>query len=147
MYPRQKYREEMIDYTFKVVDLYLNVFGNNGTSIYRFGTVGKINATRSGGENKGNAIYLPDLVTKNYIESEEGKGIFKFYVNHEIFHNWNLFYVQWSGKLYEWFGEGGADFIAAWAFEQLEGEESGGAARRYFTERFSQEKGYSSAKT
>ena len=147
MYPRQKYREEMIDYTFKVVNLYFNVFGNNGTSTYRFGTVGKINATHHGGENKGNAIYLPDLVTKNYIESEEGKGIFKFYVNHEIFHNWNLFYVQWSGKLYEWFGEGGANFIAAWAFEQLEGEEVGGVARKYFMEQFSQNKGYNSAKT
>ena len=130
-----------------MVDLYFNVFGNNGTSTYRFGTVGKINATRSGGENKGNAIYLPDLVTKNYIESEEGKRNFKFYVNHEIFHNWNLFYVQWSGKLYEWFGEGGANFIAAWAFEQLEGEETGGVARKYFMEQFSQNKGYNSAKT
>ena len=124
LYPQQKYTEEMIDYTFKVVDLYFNVFGYNGTNTYRFGTVGKINSTRPGGENKGNAIYLPDLVTKNYFESEEGKGFYKYFVNHEIFHNWNLFYVRWSGKLYEWFGEGGADFIAAWAFEQLEGEET-----------------------
>ena len=147
LYPQQKYTEEMIDYTFKVVDLYFNVFGYNGTNTYRFGTVGKINATRPGGENKGNAIYLPDLVTKYYYESEERKGFYKYFVNHEIFHNWNLFYVRWSGKLYEWFGEGGADFIAAWAFEQLEGEESAGAVRKYFTERFSQKKGYNSAQT
>lgn len=145
LYPQQKYTEEMIDYTFEVVDLYFNVFGNNRTSTYRFGTVGKIDATHPGGESKGNAIYLPDLVTKKYIESEEGKGIFKFYVNHEIFHNWNLFYVRWSGKLSEWFGEGGANFITAWASEQLEGEEIGGVARKYFMEQFSQGKGYNSS--
>jgi len=147
MYPRQKYREEMIDYTFKVVDLYFNVFGNNGTKVYRFGTVGRINSKRSGGENKGNAIYFPDLVTKNYMETKEGKTYYKFLVNHELFHNWNLFYVWWSGKLYEWFGEGGANFIAAWAFEQLEGEEASGVARKYFMEQFSQNRGYNSAKT
>ncbi len=147
LYPQQKYDEEMIDYTFNVVKLYSYVFGYNGTKVYRFGTVGKINSKRSGGENKGNAIYFPDLVTKNYMETKEGKTYYKFLVNHELFHNWNLFYVWWSGKLYEWFGEGGANFIAAWAFEQLEGEEAGGVARKYFMKQFSQNKGYNSAKT
>jgi len=147
LYPGQKYTEEMIDYTFKVVDLYFKVFGNNGTSTYRFGTVGKNNATRPGGENKGNAIYLPDLVTKIYLKSEEGKGFYRLFVNHEIFHNWNLFYLRWSGKLSEWFGEGGANFIAAWASEQLEGEKTGCIARKSFIENFSKNKGYNSAKT
>ena len=42
LYPQQKYTEEMIDYTFEVVDLYFNVFGNNGTNTYRFGIVGNL---------------------------------------------------------------------------------------------------------
>jgi hypothetical protein len=142
LYPRQKYTKEMIDYTFKVVDLYFNVFGYNGTSTYRFGTVGKINATHPGGENKGNAIYLTDLVTKNYLESKEGKGYYKYFVNHEIFHNWNLFYVHWSGKLYEWFGEGGANFISAWAAERVIGAEAGAQARKLFIKQYIKNKGY-----
>ena len=147
LYPQQKYDEEMIDYTFNVVKLYSYVFGDNGTKSYRFGTVGRINSKRSGGENKGNAIYFPDLVTKNYMETKEGKTYYKFFVNHELFHNWNLFYVRWSGKLYEWFGEGGANFVAAWAYDRIESEEIGALARRHFLEQFIKNKGYRSVKT
>jgi len=64
LYPDQQVTEEMIDTTFRVIDLYSKTFGDNGTREYRFGTVGKAKSRNLGGENKGNAIFLTDYATR-----------------------------------------------------------------------------------
>ena len=123
LYSDQQVKEEMIDFTFRVIDLYSKTFGDNGTREYRFGTVGKAKSWNLGGENKGNAIFLTDYATRLYTSwllnwaanlftgGLSGKEVNFLFFSHELYHNWNLFYVHWSGKLYEWFGEGGANFI------------------------------------
>ena len=154
LYPDQQVTEGMIDNTFRIIDLYSKTFGDNGTREYRFGTVGKAKSWNLGGENKGNAIFLTDFATRVYTNwflnwsaslfagGLSGKEINFFYFSHELYHNWNLFYVHWSGKLYEWFGEGGANFITAWAAEQVIGVEAGAQVRKSFIKSFIENKGY-----
>jgi len=154
LYPDQQVTEEMIDTTFRVIDLYSKTFGDNGTREYRFGTVGKAKSRNLGGENKGNAIFLTDYATRLYTSwllnwatnlftgGLSGKEANFLFFSHELYHNWNLFYVHWSGKLYEWFGEGGANFIAAWAAEKVIGIEAGAQARKFFIKSFIKNKGY-----
>lgn len=154
LYPDQQVTEEMMDTTFRVIDLYSKTFGDNGTREYRFGTVGKAKSWKMGGENKGNAIFLTDSATRIYTNwllnwtanlftgGLSGKETNFFFFSHELYHNWNLFYVQWSGKLYEWFGEGGANFISAWAAEKVISTEAGAHARKFFIKKFIKHKGY-----
>ena len=54
------------------------------------------------------------------------------FIAHELFHNWNVFSVNWTGKLYNWFEEGGANFMANLACEELFGEEFAAGGRAYF---------------
>jgi hypothetical protein len=154
LYPDQQVTEEMIDTTFRVIDLYSKTFGDNGTREYRFGTVGKAKSRNLRGENKGNAIFLTDYATRLYSSwllnwatnlltgGLSGKEANFLFFSHELYHNWNLFYVHWSGKLYEWFGEGGANFISAWAAEKVIGTEAGAQARKFFIKSFIKNKGY-----
>jgi len=154
IYPDQQITEEMVDFTFRVIDLYSNIFGHNGTKEYRFATVGKVNSMKSGGENKGNAIFLTDFYTRVrnswllnllvsiYTGGLPGELAESLFISHELYHNWNLFYVHWSGELYEWFGEGGANFASAWAVENIIGPEAGAQARKHFLKQFIRHKGY-----
>lgn len=153
-YSDQHVAEEMVDFTFRVIDLYSKSFGDNGTREYRFATVGEANAMKPGGENKGNAIFLTDfytrvrnswllnLVVSIYSGGLSGEAADSLFISHELYHNWNLFYVYWSGELDEWFGEGGANFASAWAVEQVIGPEAGAQARRQFLKQFIRNKGY-----
>jgi hypothetical protein len=154
LYPDQQVTEGMIETTFRIIDLYTKTFGDNGTREYRFGTVGKAKSWNLGGENKGNAIFLTDFATRVYTSwllnwsaslftgGLSGKDVNFRLFSHELYHNWNLFYVHWSGKLYEWFEEGGANFIAAWAAERVIGIEAGAQVRKSFIKSFIENKGY-----
>lgn len=158
LYPEQTIKEEMIDSTFKILDLYSKYFGDNGTREYRFGTVGKINTMNSGGESKGNVIFFTDfatrlnsswfanLIARIYQGGLSGKESQFLFLSHEIYHNWNLFYTIWSGSLYEWFGEGGANFASAWASEKILGNGSGARARKFFIKQYIKNKGYESTR-
>jgi len=153
-YLDQEVTEAMVDFTFRVIDLYSKSFGDNGTREYRFATVGKANSMKPGGENKGNTIFLTDFYTRLrnswllnllvsiYTGGLSGETADSLFISHELYHNWNLFYVRWSGDLYEWFGEGGANFASAWAVEQVVGPEAGAQARKHFLKQFIRNKGY-----
>lgn len=153
-YPDQQVTEKAVVFTFRVIDLYSKSFGDNGTREYRFATVGRANAMKPGGENKGNAIFLTDfytrlrnswllnLVMSIYSGGLSGEAADSLFISHELYHNWNLFYVYWSGELYEWFGEGGANFASAWALEQVKGPEAGAQARKHFLKQFIRNKGW-----
>jgi hypothetical protein len=133
LYAGQPFSDEMAAISAQIIQLYTSTFGNIGAHTYRFGTVGPRNSHLPAWENKGNAIYFTDLATREYTLSDDAKGMFIGFTAHELFHNWNLFSVHWTGKLMNWFEEGGANFIGVWACEQLFSEQQGVAARTFFT--------------
>ena len=142
IYPGQSLDEDLFDYLFKIVQLFYRTFGDNGTDTYKFGTVGAYDSTIGGGENKGNAIYFDAQFLNEYDQSFEARTKIAAFYAHEIFHNWNLFFVHFVGDLYEWFGEGGANFIAAWAVEKIVGKTAGAFIRRRFVQNYIENEGF-----
>jgi hypothetical protein len=142
IYPGQSLDEELFEYLFKIVQLFHKTFGDNGTRIYRFGTVGAYDSTVGGGENKGNAIYVDAKLLNEYDQRVDARIECAAFFAHEIFHNWNLFYVHLVGDLCEWFGEGAAHFIAAWALEKIVNETAGALIRKRFADKYSNDEGF-----
>jgi hypothetical protein len=140
-YPGQSIEEELVENTFKIVNLFFKYFGDNGTKSYKFAAVGRLNHPRGGGESKGNTIYYSDKTMKNYTER---KAQITTFIAHEVFHNWNLWSLYWEGKLAEWFGEGGANFFAAWAMEKLLGIEDASKVRKGILQGFITDEGHKS---
>ncbi|MFX0124242.1 MAG: M1 family aminopeptidase [Candidatus Hodarchaeota archaeon] len=131
--------EDLFNSLFNIVQLFYEYFGNNGTNTYKFATVGEYDSTMGGAENKGNAIYFDTRFLNEPIMA----GI----CAHEIFHNWNLFYVYFSGDLFEWFAEGGANFITAWAMEKIADVNVGALARRFFINSYINSEGFNTEKS
>ncbi|MFC1583075.1 M1 family metallopeptidase [Candidatus Neomarinimicrobiota bacterium] len=143
LYPGQPFVEDMASIVSKIVQLYTTSFGDPGTDTYRLANVGVEGSSFPPGlENKGNAIYLTDLLTRYYALDDFAKEMFIGMVAHELFHNWNLFTVNWTGKLMNWFEEGGANFVAGWAVEQLFGEDIAAAGRVHFAESYDGGQGF-----
>lgn len=143
LYPGQPFVEEMASIVAKIVQLYTTSFGDPGTDTYRFANVGVQGSSfPPGWESKGNAIYLTDLTTRYYTLDDFAKEMFMGMVAHELFHNWNLFTVNWTGMLMNWFEEGGANFVAGWAVEQLFGEDFAIAGRVHFAESYDGGQGF-----
>lgn len=142
IYPGQSLDEDLFDYLFKIIQLFYKTFGDNGTNTYKFGTVGAYDSTAGGGENKGNTIYFDAKFLNEYDHSFEARTKIAAFCAHEIFHNWNLFFVHLVGDLYEWFGEGGANFIAAWALEKIVNETAGVFVRKGFVQNYIENEGF-----
>ena len=147
LYPHEQFVDTMADEMFAVVQLYFKTFGDNETYAYKFATVGEKHSQRMNGENKGSTIFYPDFVSRRYTSGTEGKYAFLKFLSHEVFHNWNLFYVYWRDNYREWFGEGGANFVCAWATEKILGKDAGTYVRHQFVRRFIDQKGYESPRT
>ena len=141
LYPGQPFVDEMADIPAMFVNFYTSAFGDIGTDIYRFGNIGSYDSKALFLENKGNTIYLTDLLTRYFTFDEGVKSMFSGLVSHELFHNWNIFSTNWTGQLTDWFEEGGANFIAAMAGEKLFGEDFGISGRIHFISSFAGEQG------
>ena len=144
--PGQSLPEEVIDNTFKVARLYTENFGNPGTQSYRIAYV-EVQGSSTTGESKGNAIYFAYRRNDDHNWDEQAKLNFMQLISHELFHNWNLWYLNWEGDLYEWFIEGGAGFISAWTGEEVLGEQAGRDIRSTFVTGYSERKGYNASTT
>jgi len=143
LYPGQPFVEEMASIVAKIVQLYTTSFGEPGTDTYRFANVGvQGSGFPPGLESKGNAIYLTDFTTRYYTLDDFVKEMFIGFIAHELFHNWNLFTVNWTGMLMNWFEEGGANFVASWAVEQLFGEDRAIGGRVHFAESYDGGQGF-----
>lgn len=142
IYPKQSLDEELFNDLFNIVQLFYNQFGDNGTQKYKFATVGAYDSTTSGGENKGNVIYFSAQYLNNYQANFNYRTAITAFFAHEIFHNWNLFFVRFTGDLGEWFGEGGANFIAAWALEKIVSSAAGSFVRRDYVTNFITNEGF-----
>ncbi len=147
LYPGSPFAEGMASFVFDVLELYTDQFGPGGDAPYRFATVAEQESRSFWWENKGNAIYFTDLATRRYAEDPFVQEMYTGLVAHELFHDWNLFQVSWSGRLAEWFGEGGANFIASWAGERLRGEDFAAGGRAFFLAQYDDLRGYEAAAT
>jgi hypothetical protein len=132
LHPGQSFTDEMAQVAADILDLYTRTFGDAGDETYRLGVVGSSDAEDLWWESKGTAIYFTAPAIRHYVEDPFTRQMYAGLLAHELFHNWNLFRVHWSGKLSEWFEEGGANFVAAWAGERLFGEEFGAGGRAFF---------------
>jgi len=145
LYPHQSVDEKTIDQILEIIQLYVTTFGDNGTRFYKFATVGENPSRLPGGENKGNAIYYPEEFFSNDLSEQSAFLDFISTNSHEIYHNWNLFYSSVNGILNEWFGEGGANFIAAWAIEKVIGVNEGARIRESYLMDYLKREGHKAA--
>jgi len=134
LYPEEDFADEMAEMTFEILSLYTTSFGASGTNVYRYATVGPVNAPFSSGENKGATNFVTDFAAREFAAgSASGRLDYFKLMSHELYHKWNLGAVNWAdSRLYEWFGEGGANFVSAWAAEQILGLEAGADFRRRY---------------
>ena len=141
LYPGQSFVDEMAEIPARFVNFYTSSFGDIGTDIYRFGNIGSYDSRSLFLENKGNTIYLTDLLTRYFTFDEGVKSMFSGLISHELFHNWNIFSTNWTGQLTDWFEEGGANFFASMAGEQIVSEDFGVSGRIHFNSSFAGEQG------
>ena len=134
LYPQENFTDEMAEMTFEILSLYTKGFGASGVSVYRYATVGAVNTSYSSGENKGATNFVTDFAAREFATgSPDGRLNYFRLMSHELYHKWNLNDVSWvDSRLYEWFGEGGANFVSAWAAEQILGLEAGAEFRRVY---------------
>jgi hypothetical protein len=134
LYPQESFADEMAQMTFEILDLYTRHFGSRGTSVYRYATVGPVNAPFPSGENKGATNFVTDFAAREFAAgSPSGRLAYFRLMSHELYHEWNLGDVTWvDSRLSEWFGEGGANFVSACAAEQILGLEAGAEFRRQY---------------
>jgi hypothetical protein len=144
LYPQETLPEEMADYFFAAASLFSEYFGENGTNSYRVATAGLFQATSSNAENKGNCIFMTDEILREAQKTPGGRRTYLGMLFHEIFHNWNLFSIDWDGDYAEWFGEGGANFIMAWAVEKTLGAAAAVESRKDLLIDFIARRGFSS---
>ncbi len=142
IYPHETLPEEMAGFLFSAVDLFSKHFGDNGTHDFRVATAGPYNSGFPNAENKGNCVFMMDCMLRDALKTPEGKLTYLSILFHEIFHDWNLFSLDWRGDYEEWFGEGGATFIQAWAAEIILGQDAARSVRRKTLNDFIARKGF-----
>lgn len=136
LYPHEPAPDEIVDDLFSVVGLYRDLFGDNQTNSYRIVTTGPYQSHSGAGENKGNCIFMSDNYLQDAMKTREGKWDYVATLFHEFFHHWNLFSITWDGDCAEWFGEGGASFVQAWAAERILGHEAARFVRKAYLDTY-----------
>jgi len=137
LYPHEEFDDEMARITFEILSLYTRYFGGLGASVYRYATVGPVNASFPSGENKGATNFVTDYAAREFDgDSQDSLLAYFRLMSHELYHTWNLGGLTWAdSRLFEWFGEGGANFVSAWAAERILGPDAGAKLRRRYSER------------
>ncbi len=132
----QTYRAAMGETALDYFKLYRQLFGDAGLSTFRFVFV-PTELEGGGAESKGNTVYLGKQnhvdAFSNFDTDANVKNKFMALVGHEEFHEWNAYYSSWSGILAQWWTEGGANFMSAWAGEMLWGAAYGRALRAQYS--------------
>ena len=142
----QDFEEEVADKTIEIVNLLTSNFGNTENTDFRFSFVALPSSSITG-ESKGNSIYFAYRNPSEYQWDDKSKESFLSLIAHELFHNWNLWKLQWQGSYYEWFVEGGAGFASSWLCEKILGRESGANIRKGFVNGYTENKGYNARRT
>jgi hypothetical protein len=79
LYPQEEFSDEMARITFEILSLYTSRFGSRGANVYRYATVGPLNAPYPGGENKGGANFVSAWAAKQLVGAEAGAKIRRQY--------------------------------------------------------------------
>jgi hypothetical protein len=141
----QTYRPAMGAAALDYFRLYRQLFGDPGLSIFRFVYI-PTELEGGGAESKGNTVYLGKQnhvdPFSNFDTDTNVKNKFIALVGHEEFHEWNAYYSSWSGDLAQWWTEGGANFMSAWAGEMLWGEAYGRALRAQYSANYNTQMPY-----
>ena len=143
--PDQTYSAGMGSAALAYFKLYRQLFGDPGFSTFRFVYV-PTEVEGGGAESKGNTVYLGKQNNvddfSNFDTDISVKNKFMALVGHEEFHEWNAYYSSWSGDLMQWWTEGGANFMSAWAGEMLWGEAYGRALRAQYSANYNAQMPY-----
>jgi len=141
----QTYSDAIGEAALNYFKLYRQLFGDPGLSTFRFVYV----ATEfegGGAESKGNTVYLGKQNNVDdfaYYDKDVGmQKKFMALFGHEEFHDWNAYYGSWSGNLMEWWTEGGANFMSAWAGEMLWGKAYGRSLRAQYSANYNAQMPY-----
>jgi len=134
--PNQTYSDAMGTAALAYFRLYRQLFGDPGLSTFRFVFVAT-ELEGGGAESKGNTVYLgKQNNVDDFINFDQDVNVQKKFmglVGHEEFHDWNAYYSSWSGELMQWWTEGGANFMSAWAGEMLWGKAYGRFLRAQYS--------------
>jgi len=98
-----------------------------------------------GGESNGNMVLLGDF--RPFLDYDgEAQDSFTHLVAHEGYHLWNTWGLTWEGPLAAWWVEGGANFMASWAKEELYGSAAGAGNRLRDLQSFTEQEAYRDGK-
>ncbi len=91
LYEHLEFQRGIADHVLNAIELYQKYFGPSGIYCYRIAASGVFNASPifGGGENKGNAVFLSDDRMISMLENKDEISV----LFHEVFHNYNLFYL------------------------------------------------------
>ena len=133
---------DMLDRAAAILTFYQDSFGKPVSESFRI-LMMDLKEEGGGGESNGNIILLGDYRPfLDFSTDEEAQEIFDHLIAHEAYHLWNAWSIRWEGSLAEWWVEGGANFMASWAKESLNGIDSGAANRLHHITSFSDEMAY-----
>jgi hypothetical protein len=143
--PDQTYSDAMGTAALDYFKLYRQLFGDPGLSTFRFVFVAT-ELEGGGAESKGNTVYLgKQNNVDDFINFDQDVNVQKKFmglVGHEEFHDWNAYYSSWSGELMQWWTEGGANFMSAWAGEMLWGKAYGRFLRAQYSANYNAQMPY-----
>ena len=137
---------ELLDNLLDAVVLFKSVLGDTGDTHFQFGFV-DVNDQQIGGTSRGNVIFMRPADLSKIVSNYKDKILFVANLYHEIAHNWNGFVLgdDWlTNKYFLWYQEGGANFLASWALDNVIGIDAGNVYRKNNLVRYDQFKGYSS---
>ncbi|PKO11595.1 MAG: hypothetical protein CVU39_28505 [Chloroflexi bacterium HGW-Chloroflexi-10] len=133
---------QMLDTAAKVLLLYREKFGEPSARSLRIVFPNMLENV-GGGESNGNLVLLANIQPfLNYDDDETARSTFVDLVAHEGYHLWNTWSLTWEGSLSEWWVEGGANFMASWVKETLQGNQAGASNRFQYLKAFDEQEAY-----
>ncbi len=111
----------------QILSFYTEKFGTPPARSFRI-VFPELSGEGAGGESNGNLVLLGDI--RPFLEYDKAaQDSFTQLISHDGYHLWNTWGLTWEGPLAEWWVEGGANFMASWAKEELYGNKAGAGNR------------------
>jgi aminopeptidase N len=124
----------------QILSFYTEKFGTPPARSFRI-VFPELAGEGAGGESNGNLVLLGDI-RPFLVYDEAAHDSFTQLIAHEGYHLWNTWGLTWEGSLAAWWVEGGANFMASWAKEELFGSEAGAGNRLLDMQSISEQETY-----
>ena len=128
----------------QIISFYAEKFGTPPARSFRI-VFPELAGEAGGGESNGNMVLLGDLQPYLVYDEKAQDGFIQL-IAHEGYHLWNTWGLTWEGSLAAWWVEGGANFMASWAKEELYGSEAGAGNRLRDVQSITEQETYHSDK-